>query len=92
MRDRNGRGSELHWIAANLGSGHGNGHWRHGLHLPRDVGGQRDRTLPLTIEGARQAPTTVEPYYSSSFGYDNSTNLFNLTVFLVQGATLRSRI
>jgi outer membrane protein OmpA-like peptidoglycan-associated protein len=41
-------------------------------------------TVPMTIEGSGQASTTVEPANSDPLGYDNTTNQFNSTVFLVQ--------
>lgn len=41
-------------------------------------------TVPMTIEGAGQASTIVEPFYSDAKGYNNTTNQFNSTVFLVQ--------
>jgi outer membrane protein OmpA-like peptidoglycan-associated protein len=41
-------------------------------------------TVPMTIEGATQASTIVEPFNSDAKGYNNSTNTFNSTVFLVQ--------
>ena len=38
----------------------------------------------MTIEGAAQASTIVEPKYSDAKGYNNTTNTYNSTVFLVQ--------